>query len=276
MYHDVRIPDPSWFPLRYSESWVITPDRLFDQLGRLKSSSLALLDVRNPCEESGVYVTFDDGLKDHLHYAASMCEDLEIPGVFFISSACAEGILALSHKIQFAMASRRESECVKWLFRECKGASSLYDRYSISLHPKNVWSPEKVFITRFLRDNPCCVDPFFDWACPVDEKEIASNLYLNEREAMQLSNRMAVGGHGHSHLRLDSLSSDEAFLEIKQSCGRSWCNTRAISYPHGGWNTDTLSAARKLGIRYGFAVRESMGDNLTILRTCGATNGLPC
>lgn len=276
MYHDVRPVSPDWFPGRYSEAWSITPEDLREELKRLKASSKRILDVREDRDEPGIYVTFDDGLKDHLRYAAPICEELGIHAVFFLSSACVEGGgLTVGHKIQFALASRSEEDGARWLFENVEGARDFWDSYSVSSYKDNIWSEEKVYVTTFLRRQSEHVDAFFRWASPISEEEIVADFYLNETEAMELAGRMAVGGHGHSHTPLSGLSEDGARDEIAKSCEARWCNTRTISYPHGSFDESALRAARDLELTHGFSVRNTLDNNLTIPRVCGATNRLP-
>jgi peptidoglycan/xylan/chitin deacetylase (PgdA/CDA1 family) len=276
MYHDVRPVSFSWFPQRFSEAWAITPEVLRDELKRLKASTRNILDVRRPRDVPGIYVTFDDGLKDHLRYAAPICEELGIPAVFFLSSDCVNGGgLTVGHKIQFALASRTEQESARWLFEQVAGARPLWDDYSVSSYKDNIWSAEKVYVTAFLRRHAEHVDAFFDWACPVSEEEIVADFYLDAAEVGELAGRMAVGGHGHSHTPLAGLGEAEVRAEIEASCNADYCNTRTISYPHGSFDDRTLVAARACGLTHGFSVRNTLDDNLTIPRVCGATNRLP-
>ena len=271
MFHDIRDPDPNFFPDRYNLPSFLTIENFRKGLGRLRTSIENFTDINIEKalkeKEHKVFLTFDDGLLDHLRSAQILAE-MHIKACFFIPfDAIHDRKVIPSHLIQFLLAAEPVERIYKVL---CTMAldhgieNKKLETYKVSRWANNTWSKERVFITRFLREYSdvnlrhnilgSLVSEFIS----LTEEELSNELYLSPEHVLQIRDMgHEIGSHGCRSLDLryevPEIQKDEVFRsklhcdEILQSK-----QTIKIAYPNGGLTENSVNIVDDAGYAYGF------------------------
>lgn len=272
-YHYVRgkenIPYPGIHP--------VTPEVYLEQIENLSSRHPIItpeqfdswLIGRTPAPSS-VLLTFDDGLRDHLH-AANELEQLGLRGAFFVCSRPLLDRRALPvHKIHWLRAHTPPDDFLRQF------SSLLPEAWRIALesppdHIRNAAAETYQFdapehqVLKYLINFTLpyeCVDEVTTRMLPahgMDEEEFCLRTYLTPDEMRGMADRgHLIGCHSHLHQPLsrfdeEGLDSDiqtnQEFLQ-RQGLTPSW-----LAYPYGSeWSLpkDTRNFASVHGIRAAF------------------------
>lgn len=95
----------------------------------------------------------------------------------------------------------------------------------------------------------------------------ASDYYMTKEEILEMKcNGMEFGLHTNNHKRLSLLSKEEQEDEIVHNlnilnANNILPNIKAIAYPFGSYNMETLELLEKLNIDLGFAIDRKLGFN---------------
>lgn len=286
MYHDVRNPEQTAFPRRYEGTSFLTTLQFKQQLDFLESryAIVSLSELHRLRENGGVppstaVLTFDDGLADHFDYVRPELLRRGLPASFFIPTAPVfDRVMIPSHKIQFLLAGALEEQrLVQEIFREIDEQraefpsippnADLWERFSGSLWPSNVWSPEHVFVTRLLRSGlepsearKCVLDRLFERWVDADEAAFAKSFYISPDQVAILDGEgFEIGGHGHTSDPLTLLTSEQLRADLARSVsllateisGDVSRTPFAISYPNGEVNEAVALAAQMCGFTLG-------------------------
>lgn len=89
----------------------------------------------------------------------------------------------------------------------------------------------------------------------ISTANIGKHGYLNEDEIRELQKLgMSIGSHSHDHLRLNTMPMVDAVKQMSQSklCLEEITkhSIDAIAFPGGGYNRETIRAAREVNFRY--------------------------
>lgn len=248
LYH--RIIDLKYDP----QLLCVSPENFEKQLTELKKNSV-FLNIEEFCEilnkgkrfpENSFLITFDDGYADNLHYALPILEVLNLPAVFYVSTAGidtdrlmwwdeldlifkkqkenATDISALIRKYNF----KTSEELYHYYLNKCKTAASLSER--------NILMDEVRTISEVLPN----------------EKENYRTLSMEELKKLSASKMVTVGGHTINHLSLGHLSAADKRTEIDGSV--KWLEENLglkinhFSYPYGeksNYDETTISLCRQ-------------------------------
>ena len=117
-----------------------------------------------------------------------------------------------------------------------------------------------------------------------DEAAFAMELYMSMDQLQEMrSHGMHIGGHGHRHRWMATISGEEQRAELEQTraflrANRATNEWWSLAYPYGSYNVQTLDIVPKLGCS--FALTTEVGINSDLrnpyeLRRLDA-NDLPC
>ncbi|PIR66415.1 MAG: hypothetical protein COU51_03995 [Parcubacteria group bacterium CG10_big_fil_rev_8_21_14_0_10_36_14] len=278
MYHYVRDADKTPFP----KINAIGTDLFKNHIERFKSEYeiISLEDVRQSVlgqkelPSKACVFTFDDGLSDHYDSVFPILKKYGIKGVFFPITMSLEGKVANVHKVHFLLAKigtkRLAEEYYEFIKKQNK---TIQKEFALSDKEKRD--------DRYIYDDVLTVNlkiilqtlpeekkmEFLGAVFPKyigDEREFCENLYLNKREIAEMAEAgMTIGTHGDRHLRLDELSKNDMYEEIKKPKDilENIINIPiyAISYPHGNYNANTIAILEELG--YDVALSTKLGIN---------------
>jgi peptidoglycan/xylan/chitin deacetylase (PgdA/CDA1 family) len=279
MYHYVRpLPDPH-FPDMRSRS----VDEFVAQIEMVLASGehiwsmdelLDLAEAGAPVPDHGWLFTFDDGLRDHLDFAAPALEAAGISGAFFPSGFPVKEQRSLrSQKIQMVLACGAEPEDVLERTRT-------FLRDEVSAEAFADWTEKADELANFRLNDPITarakfllqnalpqarMDAFLDELLSavgtLRDPDLYADLYLTPDGVRELVERgHFVGTHGMQHVRYGLMTAEEAIADVTASlevlaplgveAGRT-----AIIYPYG---SEPLPSARdgmrELGLLAGFTI----------------------
>ena len=279
MYHYVRpLPDPS-FPDMRSRS----VDEFIAQIEMVQRSGehvwsmpelLGLAEQGRPVPDHGWLFTFDDGLRDHLDYAAPALEAAGFTGAFFPSGFPVQEQRSLrSQKIQMILACGAPPDDVLErtvvFLREQFGADQLAtwmtradDLANYRLNDP-VTARAKFLLQNALpqRDMDAFLDGLLGAVGTLQDPELFSDLYLTPEGVVELGRRgHFVGTHGMQHVRYGLMTEDEAVADVSASlevlgplgvdAGRT-----AIIYPYGSEPVEgARERMRAMGILAGLTI----------------------
>jgi len=234
---------------------------------------------------NGIWLTFDDGYKDHFTYVLPELVKRNISATFFPPvQPIVENSLLDVNAIHFILASNNnEKELISELKNECKnfGIGNLefnefwnnIDKSTSRFDTKGV-----IFFKRMLQHTldekirRDIVSKLFKKFVRRDIKEFSQELYLsiNDIKSM-LSEGMTFGNHTYSHPWLSFLNYEEQLYEIEKSLSFLKklgvnLNNWLMCYPYGDYNKDTIQILNKL--ESGLAVTTKVANASLAQYTC--------
>ena len=215
--------------------------------------------------KDSVWLTFDDGYKDHLDYVVPILEQKGIDAAFFpVSDTYENGSILDVNTIHYILASVDNDEFLLTHLvaeMEVEGlAKSDFDNLWNSTDKSSRYDSEVViFFKRMLqRDLPLelrqkILARMFENLVGRSQKEVSEELYMSKDDLISLSKKgFHIGSHTASHIRLNSLTAIEQEKEIAKSLDalrsiRNKVSNWIMCYPYGGYNDTTLSILEKMG-----------------------------
>jgi peptidoglycan/xylan/chitin deacetylase (PgdA/CDA1 family) len=215
--------------------------------------------------KDSVWLTFDDGYKDHLDYVVPILEQKGIDAAFFpVSDTYENGSILDVNTIHYILASVDNDESLLTHLvaeMEVEGlAKSDFDNLWNSTDKSSRYDSEVViFFKRMLqRDLPLelrqkILARMFENLVGRSQKEVSEELYMSKDDLISLSKKgFHIGSHTSSHMWLNSLTTIEQEKEIAKSLDalrsiRNKVSNWIMCYPYGGYNDTTLSILEKMG-----------------------------
>lgn len=221
---------------------------------QLISKSLGKEDLPN----NACYLTFDDGLKDHMEFVMPELLSRKIQGSFFPPANAIEKREILDvHAIHFILASVKDSKKLVDDFNKVSLNNGITTS-NLDLLQK-IWSTPNYYdnseishikrMLQYVLPNDIrskIISGLFKKYINRNMKEFADELYMPISDIKNLiNNGMYVGSHGSSHEWLNKHSRSFQEKDIKQSLKflkkvgapiENWI----MCYPYGGYNKDTL------------------------------------
>jgi len=196
-------------------------------------------------------ITFDDGFRDVLDLAAPILRSHRCPGTaFLITATLGATELLWQHRIYIAWDRMTEGARTRLLF-------SFLDR--TALGPT---TDSRLLLSELLRIGMVEQLEEFSRALgrstgltPREERRLASQLYLKLPDVRHLQDAgVAVGGHGHKHLRASAQHPEDLLLDLKRCWNvlsslsvESWMD---FGIPHGDLGNNIADRARDVGFRH--------------------------
>jgi peptidoglycan/xylan/chitin deacetylase (PgdA/CDA1 family) len=302
MYHYVRpLPDPHFPDMRSrSVDEFVAQIEMVVASGEHIWSMHELLDLAAsgaPVPDHGWLFTFDDGLRDHLDFAAPALEAAGITGAFFPSGFPVKEQRSLrSQKIQMILACGAAPQDVlertRTFLRGEVAADAFADWTAKADELANFRLNDPITArAKFLLQNAlpqarmdAFLDELLEAVGTLRDPELFADLYLTPDGVRELVERgHFVGTHGMQHVRYGLMTEAEAVADVTASLevlaplgvveGRT-----AIIYPYG---SEPLPGARdgmrELGILAGFTIvpRDAEPDDDWLLIPRWDTNDFP-
>jgi peptidoglycan/xylan/chitin deacetylase (PgdA/CDA1 family) len=282
MYHYVRPIKRSQYP----EIKGLEVDGFLKQLEFFKKNfhfitAEDLLDCvynEKPIPEKSIWLTFDDGFKDHYTHVLPVLKKFHIQGSFFPPAKPIEENIVLDvHKIHFILTSvKNKQKIINEIFNLIKQFKNEYkletpETYYQNLAISNRFDTKDViFIKRILqRDLPkqakeLFTNQLFEKFVTKDEKSFSKELYLSFEEIHEMKELgMFFGSHGYAHEWLSYLSENNLDNEIQKSLNfihkiNSNFENLIMCYPYGDNDPVTISKLKNKGFKVGLTT--NVGD----------------
>tara|TARA_X000000950_G_scaffold171985_1_gene209503 strand:+ start:2802 stop:3725 length:924 start_codon:yes stop_codon:yes gene_type:complete len=246
--------------------------------------------------KNSIWLTFDDGYKDHINFVAPILENFNFDAIFFpVINTYAKNILLDVNAIHYIIA---KSECENQLIDRLKyemanrGLNSEYfENLWVNTNKKKMFDSEKIsFFKIVLQHNLSfnvrkgIINKLFKDFVGKSQKQFSKELYMNKQDLKYLVKKgFSVGSHTTSHQWLTKLSYQEQKYEIINSINelkkinsseKNWI----LCFPHGLYNQDTLKILDEynfsLGLKNKGGMVTSRHQNRFELPRCN-TNDFP-
>lgn len=286
MYHYVRKLDKSRYPsikgldvqdfirqLNYLEEHY-TFVRMEDCLEKLQYPE-------KDFPSDAVLLTFDDGYIDHYTEVFPLLDERGIQGSFFppVESTMEDKVLDVN-KIHFVLASLSSSnDLLKILGEEIltyknvfnlSNPEEYYNRVGKAEHP---YDSREVMIFKIVlqRELPLKVrqlilSKLFKKYIDTTEEAFSNELYMNEDQLKcMIRSGMFVGGHGYSHLWLNSISREEQAIEVKST--KQFLSSLGVDmdklvmcYPYGAYDKSLIQILKNNGYQLGLTTQPKTAE----------------
>lgn len=272
-YHLLHPRDERQYKFRAHE----TPQRFTDQLARLNenftfSRARDLLDPTLELPESSIVLTFDDGAKDVILYAAPILKRFDIPASVFV---CAQPYLDRRlldvHKIELLMGSLGVDEFRKRFYaglachmpdgvvRESLEFANGYQFYRYDTEEVRRFKLDLNYTLPYEVVNPLLDSLFAEVFGEDAEPRAVEDLYLSRDELKRLADQgLELGVHTYHHRVLPRLDFEQQKQELEGSMDflRDLTGAKAftVAYPYGFADQHTKRAMKDLGLLGGFTM----------------------
>jgi peptidoglycan/xylan/chitin deacetylase (PgdA/CDA1 family) len=228
-----------------------------------------------------VWLTFDDGYKDHYEYVAPVLERMGIDAAFFpVSDAYESKCLFDINKIHYILASIDSEEgLIKNLRAEMQSygyTKKDFEKLWNSTDKSSRYDSEEVhfFKNMLQKDLPLNVrtkilNKILESVVSRTESDLSDELYMSKDELVSLYNRgFTIGSHAASHTRLNCLTYDDQKNELDKSLAalKGIIDNTAqwiMCYPHGAYNEDTLNLLSQMDCALALTTKVGSADIMT-------------
>lgn len=227
---------------------------------------------------NALLLTFDDGYIDHYLNVLPILKEHHMQGSFFIpAKVICENVLLDVNKIHFLLASVKEEELLRQLYKqldsyraEANIASNeeLFQQYAIG---NRFDKKETIFIKRMLQTvlpeqlRGIITSNLFEIFIDIPEKSFAQELYMNRDQVRCMRNNgMFIGLHGYDHYWLGNLVQTDMQQDISKALevmdefidDKSW----VMNYPYGSYNEKVISYIKQKGCQLGLTTEVSITE----------------
>lgn len=241
-----------------------------------------IINKKKILKKKSILLTFDDGFLNHYKYVLPLLKYYNISGIFFPSvSTTVNNYIPSHYKFIYMMTICDETLVVKQLFNiidnqlrnefNLPSNEKLFQTYSKTLIQNNVWKPEHIFVSRFLRyainqeKSDIILNNLFQHF-EINQKNLSRKIFMNTKQAKDMLNAgMYLGGHGDKHFLLHILDKQKQEKEILSSYKflKNLHNKNNFNfyycYPHGSYNKTSISILKNLNCK--FSVTTKSGFN---------------
>lgn len=258
MYHYVREFNPEFPELNFLhvKDFCKQLDYFQKKYNILNPNELAN-GVQNKKLPNGIFLTFDDGLRDHFEFVVPELAKRGLSAIFYISSQNYLNNEILNvHRLHLLLAKfggREIYQSLNELISEkdipVKFVHQFQKTTYLNQNNDSYTNKAKKLINYYLpaalknKILAYLMAEYFG-----DEKKLFNDLYLDKSEILMMQNAgMVIGSHSHSHQVLSSLTKEEQLKEIETSFNFlnsvTGCSPfKTFCYPYGGFhsfNTNT-------------------------------------
>lgn len=239
---------------------------------------LACLAGEGDLPDTACWLTFDDGYKDHIDFAAPILAEHGIKAAFFpVAAPVLQGRLLDVNAIQHIQARIGDPDALLSLLKSEMAKHGLgqgdWDRYQRTVDTRSRWdSPAIRFFKSMLQKElpeavrSAIVSALFERAVGVPEAEFAKRLYCSGEELRQLAAAgHTIGSHTATHRWLNRMSAAEQGTELRDSMAFMdrlgiAAEGRVLSYPFGGYDADTLALTESAGFALAVTTRPEAAE----------------
>ena len=216
--------------------------------------------------KDSIWLTFEDGYKDHFDYVAPILEQKGIDAAFFpVSDTYENGSILDVNTIHYILASVDNDEfllthLVAEMEVEGLAKSDFHNLWNSTDKSSRYDTEVVIFFKRMLqRDLPFelrqkILARMFENLVGRSIKEVPEELYMSKDDLISLCKKgFNIGSHTSSHMWLNSLTTVEQEKEIAKSLDalrsiRNEVSNWIMCYPYGAYNDATLSILEKIRI----------------------------
>jgi peptidoglycan/xylan/chitin deacetylase (PgdA/CDA1 family) len=225
-----------------------------------------------------VWLTFDDGYKDHVEFVAPILEKMGIEACFFPVSDTYETTCLLDvNKIHYILALSNSDNLLIQILKErmlilgytkkdflylwgSVDKSSRYDSKKIMFFKKILQRELPLHIRSKI------LDEIFEIVVGRKQADISRELYMSKSDLRYLYKKgFTIGSHTKSHQWLNQLTYAEQKKEIVRSLEAlkkiTGCtNNFVMCYPYGGYNKKTLDLLKEHNCSLAVTTRKEIAD----------------
>jgi len=246
--------------------WPPMPPKLFEEVIRFLKKNYQVIVLEEYLEgperfenkKNIVTLSFDDGYKDNIEYAAPILEQYNCPASFYVVTDCVEkNIPTWTYIVDYSF----------------QNAKVDFIEFDLDYVPEYL---KKIDLRSGLNKKPREVKPWMKTLSNKKRKEVLQrifaqsntelpgNLMMNWNEIKQLQNAgFFISSHSHTHPMLAKLETEEeikeelvtSFKKIEKNLG---IEPVTISYPMGSFDTRVMALAKEAGYRNGLAVEQKL------------------
>lgn len=274
-YHYIR----ESFNSNYPSIFGVTPKEFKEQLLEFKNYGdfisptkfLENIEYVLNSKDKFFLITFDDGLKEQFIFGHQVLSDLEIQGLFFISSSTIEEKkINLVHKIHILRSLFSANDLSKKI--------SVNDKFFLTKEEQKiavrtyVYDSKEVALIKYLLNFKLThieLEQFFLEYYPdfIEEEKVFEKLYMSYDEIKTLARNNQIGSHTHSHYPIAQLSENEIKFELEYSKKiiEDLTNIKVdfLSYPYGtkkACNEQVSQEAKNSGYKIGFTTNRGVNN----------------
>ncbi len=263
-FHYIRKDFSAFYPSIFG----VTPEKFRKQLkelskyGRFVSQKEVLNGIHE--KEKAILITFDDGLKEQFELAKPILDELKIPFICFVNTSnFRDKNVSLVHKIHL-LRSRISPELIQEQIEKEANIILTEQEKGKAVGHYN-YDEQHVATLKYLlnfrmgfNELQKLIDPLFKEH--FDEAEMATDLYMNDDQLLELWQQDSLGSHGHEHDPLGLLPPDKAKINLEKSQRffemKFGEKAKSFSYPYGSF--EACRNLSKFLAEVGFEIAFSM------------------
>lgn len=234
--------------------------------------------------ENSIWLTFDDGYKDHFQYVLPELKSRNIQGSFFpIADASQNNLLPDVNAIQFIIQAINNDDLLYEVlldaFLDVDFNEKEFIKYWHDIDKSSRYDSENtVFFKQMLQKvlpeehRKQIIDNLFNEVVGTNQQEFCKKLYMSMDELkVMLDEGMFIGSHTTSHRWLNSLDYKSQLDEIESSINfmssiGAKTNDFIMCYPFGGYDSNTLKILREKNCKV--ALTTHVGEAYLIKNKC--------
>jgi peptidoglycan/xylan/chitin deacetylase (PgdA/CDA1 family) len=225
-YHYIR----ENYNTKYPSIFGVTPSQFHNQLQLLKSKGdfISANDLLTNGEDilqskdTFYLITFDDGLKEQFDYALPILDQLNVPAVLFANSRnFQDKKVSTVHKIHLLRSIISPKEFVSKINQyndlNTIASTDIEKAQSIYIYDDKETATLK-YLLNFKMDfkiQETIISAIFEKY--FNEDEVLNELYMSEKQVIQLSKMGFLGSHTHNHFPIGLLEEHEIKFELQNS-----------------------------------------------------------
>jgi peptidoglycan/xylan/chitin deacetylase (PgdA/CDA1 family) len=228
--------------------------------------------------EQACLITFDDGLREQYRNAFPILEKHGVSGVFFIcTQPMVEGIGLTVHKMHWLRATRPPQVFLQQILEAATAAGMPFDPEDVDDEAANrqyLYDDMPTKRVKYLLNH---MMPFKSYrqligelfAREMDERTFCADMYMRERDLLDLGAAHTIASHAHFHCPLSGLDPETLRDNLAQSrellTAIMGSAVNLISYPYGGpsaVSTAVADTAAAVGFLAGFTMERSLNHTL--------------
>jgi len=236
-------------------------------------------------DDNYVYLTFDDGFKQHFDNVYPVLKDYGVQASFFVPTMGLETgktpIVEKQRLLQYNLFSSYQEFldifCNLARVKSKAGHSNIFYSNDENINNSQDYLKEYDFYSneerffRLLRNEYLSIEDFEDVINNMfskfysNEKKFIDEYYMSISDLKTMSNNgMVIGGHSYSHPFLNKIPVNEMQQEIDRSMlflrRKVDKSINSFAYPFGAFNDNVVDYLRQSGLDYAFDTR-SQGEN---------------
>ena len=236
---------------------------------------IEILETKKIPKKKSIFLTFDDGYKDHWEYVFPYLYKKKIPGCFYPPVQVIKKKKVLDvNKIHFILDREQNREKIlnlifEYMKKYLNKDKDFFNFKNINL--KSRYDDKKTTLIKRLLQNHLpqryrqkITDKIFEKILNIRESEFAQKLYMNSSQIKEMyKNNMGFGSHGDNHIWWQYLSYENQVKEIKKSINffkknKIYDDNFSVCFPYGSYNLDTVKILKNFNIK--FALTTQLGS----------------